>query len=647
MSGAINGIINLNKNMLNIEYCERLKNKLNNYKLDTIKSVHINNAFMSCGLMHINDEDRFEVLPYYDKSNQLMLTADAIIDNRSELINLLNITKSNEVVTDSQLILMSYIKWGVDCTKYLIGDFAFVIYDFNKNKIFSARDHLGGRTLYYKFINNTFIFSTTIDPIIEEEELNDRWITDFLSAPSVMNQSEGVETVYKDIYQIPAATALIIDNNSITKNKYWDITKSNKTLKLNSDEEYVSQFIDIFYNAVKSKLRTNGEVAIKLSGGLDSSSVAATAAPILKEENKKLYSFTSVPMDNYKKDNNRVVDESKFVKEIKDMYENIEMSLCKSENRDSLKDMPYFLKVFEQPYKTYQNCFWGDEINKRAAEKGCKVILSGQFGNFTISYGNYFTHMKTLLKDKKIITFIKDIKRCSEFHNISYYFTLKTVIKNIIPYKIKRKMRKIKGENLKTDQFQLVNKELINKYNTFNRFEKIGYNICFGKTDNMYDERKFILYEALLAQISIIETKLSLENGILLRDPTKDKRVLEFCFSLPTEQYVRGGKDRYLIRRAMNGLLPDSILSNYSFKGIQSADWLQRLESKKDLLCEKLKLVISDDKCNKYLDIGYLKKQLAILEKEDIKKTNIHSILMAINLYMFLNYKNINMQICV
>ena len=122
MSGAINGIINLNKNMLNIEYCERLKNKLNNYKLDTIKSVHINNAFMSCGLMHINDEDRFEVLPYYDKSNQLMLTADAIIDNRSELINLLNITKSNEVVTDSQLILMSYIKWGVDCTKYLIGE---------------------------------------------------------------------------------------------------------------------------------------------------------------------------------------------------------------------------------------------------------------------------------------------------------------------------------------------------------------------------------------------------------------------------------------------------------------------------------------------------------------------------------------------
>lgn len=639
MSGAINGVVDFNNRIVNKELGDSMKNSLYNYKLKDIRSIFSENIFMSCGLLHITEEDDHEVLPYYHKEKQLIIAADIIIDNREELFHLLKVVKDDKkIITDSQLLLMSYEKWEKDCVNYIIGDFSFVIWDKSKKQLFCARDPLGARTLYYKYENHIFKFSTVMESIKEaEEELNERWIADFLALPSVMNQSEGEETVYKDIFQIPAATYLIVTEEGITKKKYWDILKNPTTLILKDDDEYDKKFKEVFYEAVHSKLRTNGDIAIKLSGGLDSSSVAAFAAPILKDKNKTLKAFTSVPMKSYINNikNNSIVDESKLVEEIKDMYDNIEINFCRSENRDSLKDMEYFTEIFEHPYKTYQNCFWGDEINKRAQKEGCKVVLTGQFGNFTISYGNYFTHMKTLIKDKKIIKFIKEIKQCSKLHNISIAFTCKHVIKAIFPYELKEKLKHIS----KDDAFnnRPVNRNLVAIYDIYKRFENLGFIVHPGKIDHMYYERRFIINPAMLAQIGDIETKLSLKNGVLQRDPTKDKRVVEFCFRLPTEQFVRGGLDRYLIRRNVKNLIPESIRNNYVSKGLQSADWIQRLDKKGSTLYEKLNSALNDKECNKYLNIDYLKEQLSLLALNDLKKLDLMSVLMAINLKIFLN----------
>ena len=640
MSGAINGVVNFKNTVVSIELGNFMKNSLHNYKLENIQHMYNENIFMSCGLLNITEEDKYEALPYYDKEKKLIMVADIIIDNREELFQLLNIINEDDrVITDSQLLLLSYKKWGKNCVNYIIGDFSFVIWDKNKRELFCARDPLGGRTLYYKYENNIFKFSTVMEPIKgEDEEINKRWISDFLALPTVMNQSEGEETVYKNIFQIPAATYLVVTKDGISRKKYWDIVKNQSKLFLKDDSEYDKRFKEIFYKAVNSKLRTSGNVAIKLSGGLDSSSVAAFAAPILRSQNKKLKSFTSVPMKGYINDRkNRIVDESSLVEEIKSMYDNIETNFSRSEDRDSIQDMEYFIKVFEHPYKTYQNSFWGDEINKRAGGEGCKVVLTGQFGNFTISYGNYLTHMKTLFRDMRLITFIKEIVQCSKLHNIPVAFTCKHVIKALFPYKLKEKIKHIpKGYGFIN---RPINKNLLEKYSTYKRFEKLGFNIHPGKINHMYYERRFIMNPAMLAQIGDVETKLSLVNGILQRDPTKDKRIVEFCFSLPADQFVRGGVERYLIRRNIKGMIPECIINNYSSKGLQSADWKQRLERKKDILYEKLNYVIKDKECNKYLNIGYLQEQLSTLKNDSFNKVDIVSVLMAINLKKFFNIK--------
>lgn len=640
MSGAIFGKINLNNKLVSEEFGNIMMDKLSLYKLDSKKIFIKDNICMGCGLLHITYEDESEVLPYYDKENELIITADVVIDNREELINSLQLNNRKDIITDSQIVLHSYVKWKNNCTKYLIGDYSFVIWNEKDKEIFCARDHVGSRTLYYKLKDDSFSFSTVIEPIYENEEINERWLADFIAMPAVLHQSEGEETIYNNIYQIPAATVLIININGIQKIKYWDGVEDSRKLHFISDEECIKNFNKIFTEAIRCRLRTEHKIAISMSGGLDSTAVACVGAKILKEQSKNLISFTSIPMKTYVDDSkkDRIPDETEYVNLVKDRYDNIEINYCRSEGKDSLTDMYESIKIFEQPYKTYQNTFWYKEIMRRASNMKCKVLLTGQFGNYTISYGDFFTNMKTLLKNIEYFKFAKEIIDCSKFHSISILFTLSHVIKKLTPYKLKIKLKKSKVSNdIKYQNRSPINSSLISKWNIKKRLEEKGFVIHENEVNDMYYERKFMTSDSVFAQIGAIETKLSLFYGIIQRDPTKDKRIIEFCFGLGSNQYVNGGQDRYLIRRAMKGIIPEKIRLLEGIKGLQGADWKQRLNLRIDELYFLLNLCVNDDLCKKYLDIDEINNQIRKI-KDNSSDTDIRTILMSINIYLFFRH---------
>jgi asparagine synthase (glutamine-hydrolysing) len=97
------------------------------------------------------------------------------------------------------------------------------------------------------------------------------------------------------------------------------------------------------------------------------------------------------------------------------------------------------------------------------------------------------------------------------------------------------------------------------------------------KATNIQDINNFTAEGLLFTQSAEAEVKLSIAHGLVKRDPTRDKRVIEFCMSLPEEQLVQQGIDRNLIRRAMKGILPDLLRLNNKVRGVQSADWIQRM----------------------------------------------------------------------
>lgn len=646
MSAVCGIIIQRGKESDLIEQGISMMDKLCKYKFDSMKHINKNNVFMGCGMQYITPESFNEVLPFYDEKKGYMVTADAIIDNREELYNLLNIQRKLwSSITDSELILRAYEKWDKKCPEYLIGDFAFAIWDEKRKELFCARDHVGKRTFYYYLSGSKFAFCTVIKPLFsacdKEITLNERWITDYLALDGLLHETECNETVYKDIYQLPPAYTITLNEQGLKKTQYWDPIEEVKPLKLKSDKEYYEAFRKVFFEAVYCRLRSSSEVGIMLSGGLDSGSVACAAGERLSRENKRLKAFSSIPMKGYNDNLPKyyAADESEYIEAIKNKIKNMDLTYCRCEGKDAFTDIDFFIDILEQPYKIFQNIYWYDEIVEKASKNGCRVLLNGQFGNGTISYGNFFINILTLYRKAKFVTLFKEIKGMSNLANISACKVFKEVIRVISPYKLRKMISSIRNRDYDRFYNVPVNPDLIKKWNVEKRFDEEHYNQLTEKFYDLYESHKYVVNPLTFSHVSAIETKISLARGIVIRDPTRDKRVIEFCLSLPGEQYVRNGQERYLIRRSMEGILPDKIRLNVSRRGLQSADWIQRIKPEWSSIRSQLEKFMENETIKKYIDCDKVKSKLESLG-DLLDKKNENTVQMLLMTLIFSEFIN-------
>lgn len=174
---------------------------------------------------------------------------------------------------DDESILEAYEKWGDDCVKHLLGDFAFAIRDDRRNRIFCARDHFGVKPFFYTHTADGFKFSSTLNELKHSNTLNEIAIGDYLLFGVNQDQST---TVFKDIQRLPPGHTLTVENNQIKIQRYWSPSLPAE-VRFRDDESYVERFSELLSQGIKDRLRTD-RVAISMSGGLDSTSLAAIAS---------------------------------------------------------------------------------------------------------------------------------------------------------------------------------------------------------------------------------------------------------------------------------------------------------------------------------------------------------------------------------
>lgn len=626
-----------------------LKEKISVYKFHAINSLSEANIAFGCGIQINTPESRFEILPFYDNESNLCITADAIIDNRDELIKLLQISSvKGEVLTDSQIILAAYKTWGKECPKHLIGDFAFAIWDPMGENIFCARDQVGKRSLYYYNSSNEFIFCTTINPILEildeKVDLNEAWISDFLTIEGVIHEINIHETVYKNVFQVPPGHYIHCNKLKINVQKYWFPDKI-KPINFKSEYEYIQRFKNIFNNAVHCRLRAEGNVGIMLSGGLDSTSVAAIAAIELKKNNMNLEAFTYLPIEDYESvlSDQQVANEREYVEELKRVYENINLNYCRCDGKNSLYNIDENIEILEQPYKTVENLYWIDEIFRLSKSKNCNVLLDGQFGNFTISNGSITSYIYTLIKKGRWISLFKEITGCSKLYQIGRKELVKEILK-IVTKSACVSNNFFSGKN--RDIQAPVNMTMSDKWRSMKRAQKLGYNAHPSKIYDFEETKRYVTNFVLFSHIGGIETKYSLSRGITKRDPTRDVRVVEYCLGLPDNQFVSNGRNRVLIRKAMEGVLPDKIRLNYFIRGKQSADWIQRVSPYWKSVSSEIKDIIQSEYMSEYLDVDKLKNILNNVGEElnkDVCEFDIKILFTALIFNRFMDKKlNVN-----
>jgi asparagine synthase (glutamine-hydrolysing) len=208
---------------------------------------------------------------------------DGRLDNAVGLKSLLGLREPPDGVSDAELAIRAFARWGDDAPKHLMGDFGFAVWDRTRRRLFCARDQLGVRPIYYASAGNVLVIATDIRAVLAHPNLslapNLRHVSDLL----VSRLRNHTDTPYEGVMRLAPAHTLCAERGRVAVHKYWDFESVSETLPAGS-ENCVEAFLAVFGEAVRSRLRARTAPTVALSGGLDSSLVAAVAMDYLNDK---------------------------------------------------------------------------------------------------------------------------------------------------------------------------------------------------------------------------------------------------------------------------------------------------------------------------------------------------------------------------
>lgn len=607
---AIAGIIHLTKEPVPFEHGRNIMKELEKFPADDIQVWHKHNAFIGNHAQWITPESVGEQQPFYDSERQCVITADAIIDNREELFEKLQVERSRQKeMPDSQLILLAYYKWGEESPKQLVGDFAYMIWDERNQKLFGARDFSGARTLYYYKDHEKFAFCTTIMPLFTlpgvKKELNEQWMAEFLAIPVNFESVDPSSTTYNNIAQLEPSHSITVFNGNIKLSRYCYLSKEQE-LRLNTDEDYEEAFREIFQTAVESRIRTHRNVGSYLSGGLDSGSVVSFAAKALRMQNKRLNTYSYVPVNGFEDwtHRSRVANETSFVKATVNYVGNIDDQYHSFTDRSPYSEIDEWLNTLEMPYKFFENTFWLRGIYEQAQQKDIGILLSGQRGNWTVSWGPTLEFYAGLMKKLRWIRLYQEINQYSKNSGAK-----KTRIMKVVRNKAFPSLK----EAVEPFHFpMIISPEFAARTNVLTKLKEHGIDISLSQPISPYEARdnqfKHLYYWLITGTYG---AKFSLRYSVNGRDPTNDLRLIKFCLSVPEEQFARQGFDRSLIRRATKSYLPDEVRLNMRTRGVQGADGVYRMATYWSAFIEELEQLSEDKMASYFLDQAVIKQAIS------------------------------------
>lgn len=509
-------------------------------------------------MLLITPESMNEHLPLEDPDREIVITADARIDNRDELISLFHYDNCQQFeISDSQLILHAYKEWGKACPERLVGDFAFVIWDGQQQQMFCARDQVGVKPFYYYLSGNSFIFASEIKALLQlpyiHQKLNEVRVADHL----VQFFEDKTITFFNDIYRLPPAHTLVINSKSVAIHSYWDLDP-HREIRYRSDDEYSDAFREIFTESVRCRLRSAGPVGSALSGGLDSSSIACTTRNILFTNGAQpIHTFSaifpSLPEPELIK-----IDERSYIKSVLKTG-GFASHYIYADQINPLLDPDTLFYCFDEVYFAPNlSMHWA--LHQAASQQDIRVFLDGTDGDATVSHG--LEYLSDLLRLGKWMTLYKEssaISKRDKSYGNAREILWRYGIKPLIPNWVLNKRRDIRGDK----KSKWVANSIINP--DFARRIEIDKRISSFLDDNhlsgrsAWEEHWCNLKTGTISLSLELLDKISSSFSIESRYPFFDRRLIEFCLALPASQKLNEGWTRIIQRRAMAGSIPDDV----------------------------------------------------------------------------------------
>lgn len=561
---AIVAVYNLDMKPVAVPELERVLDRLR-HRGDDGRAVWVGGTI---GLGHrmrwSTRESLNEKIPLKSSKNSSVITCDARIDNRDDLISKLEIArKSANEITDSEIILASYEKWGEGCPQELIGDFVFAIWDERERKLFCARDPLGVKHFYYFHQpGKVFALASEIKALLEFAavpcELDEQHLADYL----IVNSEDRESTFYKGIKRLPATHALSIDRRGLHVFQYWKPNPGE--IRLKNAKEYQEAFREKFTEAVTCRLRSAHPIGSMLSGGLDSSSIVCAASEHLRKMGEQAIHTFSAIFPSVAKIDPRI-DETKYIRSV------LAKSGCDGhfvsvDDESPFQDIDEVQSCADHPVGMPIYMDW--QLYKAAQKSGVKVVLSGVDGDSTVSHGYddfaQFARRGWYLRLlREAIALNRNMPRRNHKVKISLW---NRGLANVVPASTIKLWRSLRGQSTPKANssvmfpmhFDAVRPEFKSAFDLDSRVMRWSGN--GGDTSMSSAEAHWSgLTSGHFALILEHSEKAAAKFDIEPRFPFFDRRLIEFCIGLPPGQRIYKGWTRSIFRHAMEGILPPDV----------------------------------------------------------------------------------------
>lgn len=459
---------------------------------------------------------------------------------------------------DTETILHLYEEHGAGCVEYLRGMFAFAIWDQRKRELFIARDRLGVKPLYYALMDDgSLYFASEIKSILtawdRKPQLNFAVLPDYLAnhAPS------GEETMFQGIRRLLPGHTLIWRDGRVEINKYWDIYFSSPGGEngSRSDADYIQEWTELFRTSVRLRLMADVPLGMFLSGGIDSSAIAAVMSQMVNEPIKTF----SVGFAE------REANELEYARMVANKFKT---------------DHHEVIVTPQQFFSALPKLIWHEDepiahlasiplyFVSRLASKHVKVVLTGEGSDELL--GGYARYRKTIL----------NLSLGGRYDRL-VPGTIKRQVSDMLEQlpqgsrmgqKLSRTFLKKEPnfESLYLDNFAVFSRGQQATLFTNAAEERIGFLDPYVSVRNylnttdantllnqmLYVDTKTYLHELLMKQ-----DQMSMAASIESRVPFLDHKLVEFTARLPERLKLRGKTTKYILRKSMAGVLPEAILN--------------------------------------------------------------------------------------
>ncbi|MEM1177292.1 MAG: asparagine synthase-related protein [Acidobacteriota bacterium] len=472
-----------------------------------------------------------------------LIAWDGRLDNRRELAPLLG------EGSDAEVALRAYGKWGVDGFSRLIGDYALALWDGHRRRLMLARDPLGARPLYFMQRSDRLAWASSLESLLavsaDPPEINDQYLADYLFWSKLR-----AHTPYVGLYRVMPGTAVICSQGELSHRQFWQpsIDPDASTASMDACAE---RFRELFEQSVEARLDVDSAVFAELSGGLDSSSIVCMADSILARRNGDANELFTA---SYVFDRTTRTDERPFMAEVERRRGQAGVHISDID-APMLSPLPEGFYC-EQPSSSilYQARY--SRLAAEMAQRGSRVLLVGRGGD-QVAWGVTSPFdLADLLKQRRWSELFRQTKRWGSTRRESYVQLLwGSAIQPLLPYSWRgaRARTEVQIPEWFQSAFTL---EVARKHRGRDQPDIAE---SFECRDTFLPSHRRHLAEVQLA-VAGIETGVHVDGPpIEIRHPFLDRRLVEFCLSMPTAAKFSPGLPRPAARRAMAGLLPETI----------------------------------------------------------------------------------------